>query len=95
MCTTCNVEKTEPKYTTFSSISQIEKEFKQYADNNLLGLYGRRLQVIIEKLFTLEQFHLCDLLVKLSVEKKNEARDKLIFDLESINLEQLDHVRKT
>jgi hypothetical protein len=52
-------------------MNQMESEFKKYAENNLLGLYGRRLQTSIEKLFTLEQFHICDLLVKLTAEKKN------------------------
>lgn len=58
----------------------------------MLGLYGTRIQRSIEKLFTLEQIHVCDMLIKLSCQQKIQERDQLLVDIESIDLEKLDHV---
>ena len=90
-CSICEVTKASNSQT-FSTIKEMEDSFKKYSENNLLGLYGRQIQITIEKLFTLEQFHLCDLIIKLSSEKQTEARDQLLRDIEGIYLEQLDHV---
>lgn len=84
-CTKCE-EDSRPSNWTFSSVMEMEKQFKKYAEDNLLALYGRRLQYAIEKLYTLEQFHICDLLIKLSCEKRLAERDELLMDIEKIDL---------
>lgn len=91
-CATCEEPSRLPKNRMFNSIAQMEKAFKKYAQDNLLGLYGTRIQRSIEKLFTLEQIHVCDMLIKLSCQQRIQERDQLLVDIESIDLEKLDHV---
>ena len=72
----------------------MEEEFKAYAENNLLGMYGPRMQKAVEQLFLFGQKHVCDLLIRLTCEKQLQKRDKILEDVEGLNLEELDHVRR-
>lgn len=47
----------------------------------MLGMYGVRMQRIIEKLFMFDQRHLSDLLIKLSIGKKIDQRDRMLDEL--------------
>ena len=71
----------------------MEERFKSYAESNILGMYSPRIQKAIEELYLFGQKHVCDLLIRLTCQKKIEKRDKVLDDIEGINLEQLDHVR--
>lgn len=80
------------KYSNFQTIAEITEKFKIYAEDNMIALFSGRMQVCIERLYTLGQKHVSDVLINLNFEKKYVLLEKMIEDIENINLEELDHV---
>lgn len=52
----------------------------------MVGLYSVRMQKTIEKLYTLDQIELCNLIIKLSCTKLQDKRDGMLDDIDSIDL---------
>lgn len=47
----------------------------------MLGFYSVRMQKSIERLYTLGQSHICNLIIRLTCEKCTIARDNLLDDV--------------
>jgi hypothetical protein len=47
----------------------------------MLGFYSVRMQKNIERLFTLGQMHIYDLIIRLTCDKQTDKRDRLLDDV--------------
>lgn len=52
----------------------------------MLGFYSVRVQKNIEKLYTLGQVNLCNVIIRLTCEQKTTIRDSMLDDIERIDL---------